>query len=132
MGAQPAPKGKASAGWINRRQVKVRQQMEVMLEEEWRIKMCAESVNQRALERRDGFERRVIQVNPLLKSERDMNCCACRFARGVNTASRARLLMIHILKELPMSLEAMMEYPRFLLTTASSNWKTLNLEPCLC
>ena len=132
MGGQPAPKGKASAGWINRRQVKVRQQMEVMLEEEWRIKMCAESVNQRALERRDGFERCVIQVNPLLRSERDMNCCACPFDRGVNTVSRARLLMIRIPKELPMSPEAMMEYPRFLSTTASSNWKTLNPGPCWC
>ena len=86
MGAQPAPKGKASAGWINRRQVKVRQQMEVMLEEEWRIKLCAVSVSQRALERRDGFERRLIQVNPLLRSEHDMSCCTCPFARGASIA----------------------------------------------
>ena len=63
--------------WINRQQVKVKQQMEVRLEEEWRIQRCAESVNRRALERRDGFERCVIQVNPLLKSERDVSCCVC-------------------------------------------------------
>ena len=117
--------------WINRQQAKVKQ-MEVRLEEEWRIKRCAESVNRRALERRDGFERCVIQVNPLLRSELDMNCCTCPFDRGVNIVSRARLLMIRIPKELPMSPEAMMEYPRFLSTTASSNWKTLNLGPCLC
>ena len=106
--------------------------MEVALEEEQRVKLYAESVNQRALERRGGFERCVIQVNPLLKSERDVSCCTCPCDRGVNIVSRARLLMIRIPKELPMSPEAMMEYPRFLSTTASSNWKTLNLGLCLC
>ena len=64
----------------------MRQQKEIALEVEQRARMYAENVNQRALERRDGFERRVIQVNPLLKSERDMSCCACPFARSASTA----------------------------------------------
>ena len=112
--------------------MKVERQTEIGLEEEQRIRIDAESVNQIVLERRDGFERCEIQVYPLLKSERDMSCCACPFDRGVSIASRARLPMIHIPRELPVSLEVMMEYLRCRLTTASPNWKTLNLGPCLC
>ena len=86
MGAPPAPQHKASAGRINRRQAKVRQQKEVVLEEEQRTRMYAENVNQRALKRRDGFGLCVIQAYPLLRSERDMSCCTCPFARGASIA----------------------------------------------
>ena len=74
----------------------MKQQMEVRLEEEWRIKRCAESVNRRALERRDGFGQCVIQAYPLLRSERDVSCCTCPFDRGVSAASRARLQMVQM------------------------------------
>ena len=132
MGAPLALQHKASAGRINRRRAEARQQKEIVLEEEQRTRMYAEPVNQRTLKRREGFGPYVIQVNPLLRSERDVSCCVCPSGRGVSTASRAMLLMIHIPRELPMSLEVMMAYLRSLLITASSNWKTLNLGPCLC
>ena len=110
----------------------MKQQEEIAREEEQRIRIDAESVNQIVLERRDGFGRCVILVYQPLRSERDVSCCVCPFDRGVSNASRARLQMIHIPKELPMSLEVMMAYLKVLSITASSNWKTLNLGPCLC
>ena len=109
----------------------MRQQKEIAREEEQRIRIDAKSVNQIVLERRDGFERCEIQVYPLLKSERDMSCCTCPFDRGVSIASRAKLPMIHIPIELPVSLEVMMEHLRCRLIMVSSNWKTLNLGLCL-
>ena len=86
MGAPLALQRKASAGRINRRRVEARQQKEIVLEEEQRTRMYAEPVNQRALKRREGFGLCVIQVYPLLRSERDMSCCACPFARGASIA----------------------------------------------
>ena len=64
----------------------MRQQEEIVPEEEQRTRMCAESVNQRALKRRERFGLYVIQVNPLLRSERDMSCCTSPFARGASIA----------------------------------------------
>ena len=67
-------------------QAEARQQKEIVLEEEQRTRMYAEHVNQRALKRREGFGLYVIQVNLLLRSEHDMSCCACPFARGASIA----------------------------------------------
>ena len=86
MGAPLAPQHKASAERINRRQARVRQQKEIVLEEEQRTRMYARNVSQRALKRREGFGLCVIQVYLLLRSEHDMSCCMCPFARGASIA----------------------------------------------
>ena len=86
MGAPLALRHKAPAGRINRRRVEARQQKEIVLEEEQRTRMYAEHVNQRALKRREGFGLCVIQVYLLPRSEHDMNCCMCPFARGASIA----------------------------------------------
>ena len=57
-----------------------------MLEEKQRTRMCAESVNLRALKRRGGFGLCGIQAYLLLRSEHDVSCCMYPFARGASIA----------------------------------------------
>ena len=77
------------------------QTKENAMEEEQKTKKDAERENRRVLVKKDEFEQFEIRVSLRRKNELGTNCCMCPFAHGVNTASRARRLMILILGGLP-------------------------------